>query len=80
MASFPLDKLNFGQQAVIKQLKPESRAFRHRLLAMGILPGCKILLLRSAPFGDPIEVCAQGFYLSLRRHEAASIIVTEVSE
>lgn len=80
MSSLTLDKLLSGQQAIIKKLTPASRLFRHRLLAMGIIPGCKIILVRATPFGDPLEISARGFSLSLRRSEASTIIVDEVKE
>lgn len=79
MPTFTLDQLPFGHEATILQLMPASRAFRHRLLAMGITPGCPITLVRSAPMGDPLEISARGFRLSLRRKEASAIIVTEIA-
>lgn len=80
MPPLTLDKLAFGQKAIITQLAPESRDFRHRLLAMGITPGCAVALVRTAPLGDPLEISARGFHLSLRRKEASTIIVMEIEE
>lgn len=75
-----LDKLPFGKEAVISKLLPASQPFRSKLLAMGITPGCKISIVRSAPLGDPLEVKMRGFFLCLRRQEAASIQVMEIEE
>lgn len=80
MSTLTLDKLSVGQKATILQLMPASREFRHRLLAMGITPGCPVTLVRSAPMGDPLEISAWGFHLSLRRKEASAIIVTEIAQ
>jgi ferrous iron transport protein A len=78
MTILTLDKLAFGKEAVITQLMPESLPFRRRLLAMGITPGCKVSVVRTAPLGDPLEIKTRGFYLCLRRSEAKAIGVVEV--
>ncbi|QIQ20867.1 FeoA family protein [Zophobihabitans entericus] len=80
MSALTLDKLPFGQEAVITKLMPESRPFRRKLLAMGITPGCKVSVIRVAPLGDPLEIKTRGFNLCLRRNEAAAIGVMEVKE
>ena len=74
-----LDQLPFGQKAMIKSLKPEAHIFRRKLLAMGLTPGCEVKPIRTAPFGDPIEVEIRGFQLCLRRSEAAAINVETIS-
>jgi len=75
-----LDRLAFGQEAVISKLLPESLPFRRKLLAMGITPGCQVSVVRVAPLGDPLEIKMRGFTLCLRRKEAASIAVVEVEK
>ena len=50
-------------------------ALRKRVLAMGMLPGVEVEILRSAPLGDPIEYRVKGYCLSLRRAEARLIEV-----
>lgn len=47
--------------------------YRRRLLAMGIVPGTELRVVRRAPLGDPIEIEVLGFHLSLRAHEAAVV-------
>lgn len=78
-AVLTLDQLSYNKEAVIVKLLPESTLFRRKLLAMGITPGCKVTVVRSAPFGDPLEIEMRGFFLCLRRKEAATIIVKEMS-
>ena len=46
-----------------------------RLMAMGLLPGRLVRVLGVAPLGDPILVELDGWQLSLRRNEAASLQV-----
>ncbi len=50
-----------------------SRALRHRLLSMGITPGVKITVKKTAPFGDPMEIWLRGYSLTLRKAEAAAV-------
>ncbi|MFW6414020.1 MAG: DtxR family transcriptional regulator, partial [Verrucomicrobiota bacterium] len=40
--------------------------YRHRLLAMGLVPGTHIEVIKVAPLGDPVEIKAKGYNLSLR--------------
>ncbi|MFQ0995176.1 ferrous iron transport protein A [Gilliamella sp. BG2] len=80
MSFFTLNQLPLGHEGVITRLLPESLPFRRKLLAMGITPGCKVLVVRVAPFGDPIEIKMRGFWLCLRRKEAQAIEVMEISK
>jgi DtxR family Mn-dependent transcriptional regulator len=46
-----------------------------RLVEMGIGKGAVITVERVAPLGDPIDVKVRGYHLSLRKEEAANIII-----
>ena len=46
-----------------------------RILEMGLVPGTEIRVLGTAPFGDPIELDVRGYRLSLRRKEAARVLI-----
>jgi ferrous iron transport protein A len=46
-----------------------------RLLALGLLPGTEITMVRVAPLGDPVEVEFRGMRLSLRKADAAAVRV-----
>ncbi|NBX02332.1 ferrous iron transport protein A, partial [bacterium] len=50
-------------------LSPE-RAVDQRLMALGLLPGMVLKLVRRAPLGDPIAVEFGGQTVSLRMAEA----------
>jgi Fe2+ transport system protein FeoA len=52
-----------------------SHALRRRLLDMGVVPGEEIEVIRIAPLGDPVEYMVRGYRLSLRRSEAAQVLV-----
>lgn len=43
---------------------------RRRLFDMGITPGAHIVMRKTAPLGDPIEVTVRGYELTLRKGEA----------
>jgi ferrous iron transport protein A len=71
-----LDALRVGQRARIEQLRGEDGIVQ-RLLEMGLLEGEVIRVLGFAPLGDPIEIEVCGYRLSLRRSEAARVLVQE---
>lgn len=52
-----------------------SRAFRRRLLEMGLVPGVEVRVVTIAPFGDPLRLEIRGGQWSIRRAEAAQIAV-----
>jgi ferrous iron transport protein A len=65
-----LSELSIGQTARITSLTGGDKAYRQRLIAMGLIPGTELTLIRMAPFGDPIEIQLRGINLTLRKHEA----------
>ena len=52
-----------------------ARAFRRRLLEMGLVPGTTIKVVTVAPLGDPLRIELRGGQWSIRRAEAALIQV-----
>jgi Fe2+ transport system protein FeoA len=46
---------------------------KRRIFDMGITPGTAIILRKSAPLGDPIEITVRGYRLSIRKAEAEKI-------
>ena len=51
-----------------------------RLMEMGVVPGALVRVVKSAPLGDPIQVCVRNCHLALRRAEAKSITVNWSTE
>lgn len=51
-----------------------------RIVAMGLVPGTVVELVRLAPLGDPMEVKFMGFHLSLRKAEAALVTTSRQVE
>ena len=50
-----------------------------RLMEMGMVPGSVVRVVKSAPFGDPIQICVTNYHLALRRNEARAITVSPSS-
>ncbi len=70
----PLGDLLTGEEGIVEEVDESGKSLR-RLLDIGIVPGSKINVVRSAPLGDPIEFRIKDAFISLRRHEANKILV-----
>jgi Fe2+ transport system protein FeoA len=70
-----LDQLHAGQRARIDAVRGDD-ALVQRLLEMGLLEGDEIEIVAFAPLGDPMEIRLRDYRLSLRRSEAARIVVS----
>lgn len=46
-----------------------------KLQEMGILPGTIVRYVRSAPMGGPLQIELLGYQLSLRKVEAANVMI-----
>jgi ferrous iron transport protein A len=68
-----------GDRARVRDLREGAPAYRAKLLAMGLLPGTVVEVLRMAPLGDPVELRVRGYQLSLRRAEAEVLELDEVT-
>jgi len=69
-----LSEMKLGDEAVISAFEENGNGFQ-RLQDIGLLTGTIIRLIRFAPLGDPIEIKARGYYLSLRKSAADQIWV-----
>ena len=54
-------------------------ALKERLMTMGLIPGTKVQILRSAPLGDPIAIRVRSYNLAIRKADAEKIAVEQVS-
>lgn len=62
-----------GQRGVITGLQPDEVTLK--LMEMGCLPGAEVEVRHVAPFGDPLCVRVAGYHLSLRKNEAATLLI-----
>ena len=72
-----LNNIEVGSKAEV--IKIESKgSLKRKLMDMGLNRGARIEVKGKAPMGDPIEIKVRGYSLSLRRDEAAEILVKGV--
>ena len=69
-----LDKLPVGQEAVITREGGEG-TLRCRFLDMGLIPKTRVLVRKTAPMGDPLELRLRGYTLTIRKSDAQQIEV-----
>ena len=69
-----LSEFKIGEKGVIKIVNGEG-ALRRRLFDMGVTPSAEVTLKRKAPFGDPLEIHLRGYELTLRKTEAACVVM-----
>jgi ferrous iron transport protein A len=69
-----LNTLKPGDEAVVARLEGTSDTIE-RLMEMGLVAGTPLKLVKYAPLGDPLEIVMRGYHLTLRRAEAAGVIV-----
>lgn len=72
-----LADLKKGQKAFIKSFTND--ALGSKLIEMGCMPGEPIMLSKTAPFGCPLAINIAGYELSLRREEAAAVLIELVA-
>jgi Fe2+ transport system protein FeoA len=77
--------MNEGNKTTLADLKPGESgivltvggtdALHRRLLDMGLTPGVKVFLQKTAPMGDPLEIHLRGYALTLRVMDAGNISI-----
>jgi ferrous iron transport protein A len=73
MKSRSVADLHTGEKGIISSFKDAVMSLK--LLEMGCLPGTEVCLTCVAPLGDPLCIRVAGYCLSLRRDEAATIVL-----
>ncbi len=72
-------QLQPGEWGIVDTVGGEGALHRH-LLDMGITPGVKVTLQKTAPMGDPLEIHLRGYALTLRKDDAAKITLRGEAE
>lgn len=77
-----------GEQPTLDQVKPGTTVMiislrggaqlKKRLTELGLTRGAVVTVERVAPMGDPMELKVRGYRLSVRKEEAARIIVQDM--
>lgn len=71
-----LDAVPLGSTVRVIAVNGGGRITR-RLMEMGVIPGVFVTPLKTAPFGDPLEIRVRGYSLALRHNEALAIEVAD---
>lgn len=69
-----LDKFKPQERGMVKSISAQGK-IRRRLFDMGVTPGAEIIMRKTAPLGDPIEITIRGYELSLRKDEAKTVLM-----
>lgn len=69
-----LEQVPCGNTVKVIKIKSEG-AVKRRIMDMGITKGTELLVRKVAPLGDPIEITVRGYELSVRKADAANIVV-----
>jgi ferrous iron transport protein A len=69
-----LTNLTIGEKATVVSVNGNN-AVTKRLMEMGVVPGISVRVIKSAPFGDPLEIRVRGYHLAMRKSEADAIEV-----
>ncbi|SDL66912.1 ferrous iron transport protein A [Catalinimonas alkaloidigena] len=65
--------LQVGESAKVCSFCDEPLSLK--LLEMGCLPGSQVTLCRKAPLGCPLYLRVQDYHISIRKDEAATILL-----
>jgi len=78
----PLTALRDGETGIVTSIKPgygrgrgRGWGFEKRLMDMGLTPGTRVTVVKSAPFHGPLEILVRGSRLALGRGMAERIFV-----
>ena len=67
-----LEQLTIGEESNVISIAGEN-AVTKRLMEMGVVPGVSVRVIKTAPFGCPMQIRVRGYNLAIRRSEASSI-------
>ncbi len=69
-----LHELSPGECGEIELIEDKG-AVTQRLMALAMLPGATVRVMRVAPFGDPIMLRVGESRISMRREDAARVLI-----
>lgn len=77
--SLKTNQMKINQEYKILGFNPNCETeFKHKLIALGFLPGKTFNTLRCAPFGGPIEIKINKTRLAIRPNEAEYLNIIEI--
>ncbi len=69
-----LKEVPIGSTVKVAKLSGEG-AVKRRIMDMGLTKGTTVFVRKLAPLGDPIEITVRGYELSIRKEDAAMVLV-----
>lgn len=69
-----LSDIALGQPVMVRKIH-HLGALKRRLMDMGMTRGAKVMVQKTAPLGDPLQIKVRDYQLTLRRADAAFIEV-----
>ena len=73
-----LTQMKPGEVGRVCGFNPGDKAYRQKLLSMGLTPNTYFEVIRRAPMGDPIQIRVHTYFLSLRQIEAQILKIERV--
>ena len=74
--SVSIEALRAGDKAKVVGFQfGSNKCYLRKLLAMGMVKNCNLEVVRVAPLGDPVVVKVHGVEFSLRKVEAAGLVL-----
>ncbi len=74
-----LSNLKPGQRGIIARVCGVADV-RLRMMEMGFTRGTEVQVVKYAPLSDPVEVVIKGYHVTLRRDQAADILLCEADQ
>lgn len=67
-----------GDKARLISFGSTDAQYRRRLLSLGVTCGTEFIVVRKAPLGCPVQIEVRGTALSLRKEEAAHLVLERI--
>ena len=72
-----LYKINKDETGVIANLGNRNDS-KLRLAEMGLMPGIEVRMIKKTPFGGPVQIKINNYYLTLRKEDAELIFLEDI--
>tara|TARA_B100001142_G_C14113621_1_gene570157 strand:- start:4 stop:234 length:231 start_codon:yes stop_codon:yes gene_type:complete len=72
-----LYKINKDETGVIANLDNRNDS-KLRLAEMGLMPGIEVRMIKKTPFGGPVQIKINNYYLTLRKEDAELIFLEDI--
>ncbi|MBE7030653.1 MAG: ferrous iron transport protein A [Ruminococcaceae bacterium] len=69
-----LKDVKVGKTVTVSKVAGEG-AVRRRIMDMGLTRGVEVYVRKVAPLGDPIEINLRGYELTIRKEDAAMVLI-----